>query len=200
MIDSVPGVRGATRSLICSRSSYDVHVRRVDHELGRVDHGAEQLALLRDGFPEARALVGQRMLAASLAEARQEHLVVGLQEDDLARDAVRSQLLHERRDLRDVAAATIARVEADADVLERGVLAQQRSRRRTSAAASYRDVVDAIEAEIFESVQRDALTGSGQAADDHEAHELFALLSGVAPADPGVSVRAPSLLPLRDGP
>ncbi len=201
MIDSLPGVRGATRSLICSRSCDDVHVRRVDHELRRVDHGAEQLALFLDRVREARALVGQRMLAASLAEARQEHLVVGLEEHDLARDRVRSQLLHERRNLRDVVAAAIARIEADADVLERRVLAQQqlvdeRAKQRR------RDVVDAVEAEILERVQRDALAGAGQAADDHEAHELslawswrFAARTRVA----GVSARAPSPLPWRDG-
>ena len=104
--------------------------------------------------------------------------------------AVRSQLLHERRDLRDVAAAAIARVEADAHVLERRVPAQQqlvdeRAQQRR------RDVVDAIEAEIFESVQRDALTGAGQAADDHEAHELsLALLAGVSPREPQEAQRA----------
>ena len=70
----------------------------------------------------------------------------------------------------------IARVEADADVLERGFLARQdlvdeRAQQRD------RDVVDAIEAEIFEHVQRDALTGAGQAADDHEAHEILRINS-----------------------
>jgi hypothetical protein len=138
----------------------DGHVRRVDHELGRVDHGAEQLALRPDRLGEARALVGQRVFAASLAEARQEDLVVGLEEHDLAGDRVDSQRLHERRDLGDVAAPAIARVEADADVLERRVVAQQqlvdeRSQQRRG------DVVDAVEAEIFERVQRDALTRAG---------------------------------------
>ena len=113
--------RDALANLLAQR--VDRHARRVDDELGRVDDRREQLALLRDGFLEARLAVRQRMLAARLAETRQQHLRVGLQEDDLAREPVGAQLLHERRHLGEIARPA-ARVEADADVLERRVFAR----------------------------------------------------------------------------
>ena len=78
--------RDSLANLLAQR--VDRHARRVDDELGRVDDRREELALLGDRFLEARLVVRQRMLAARLAEARQQHLRVGLQEDDLARQPV----------------------------------------------------------------------------------------------------------------
>ena len=51
------------------------------------------------------------------------YLVVGLQEDDLASDAVGAQLLYESRNLGDVR-RPIARVQTDADIREGGVIAR----------------------------------------------------------------------------
>ena len=77
-----------------------------------------------------------------------------------------AQLLHERRHLGEIAGPA-ARVQADADVLERRVFARhdlvdERLQQRDG------NVIDAVEAEILEHVEGHALAGARDAADDHE--------------------------------
>ena len=97
------------------------------------------------------------------------------QKDHLALDAAAPQLIDELRNGRDLGGG-VACVQPDRGALVHGFRAAHRvgderlQQRR-------RDVVDAIEAEVLEHVQSHALAGTGQAAEDDDAHGVRTLSS-----------------------
>ena len=57
------------------------HVRRVDHEIGGLNHGIEQLALAGHGLLQTEAFAGERMPTLGFAEAAQQ-LGIGSDDDE----------------------------------------------------------------------------------------------------------------------
>ena len=138
------------------------HARGVDHQIGRIHQRLEQPALDGNGLVQVLSMATQRVLAARFREAAQQLLVARHQEYQLALDAAAFELVEQHRHGRDLIAG-VARVDAD-----RGTLIDRRAAadrvRDEWLEQRRRDVVDAVEVQILEHVQRHALAGSGQAA------------------------------------
>ena len=112
---------------------------------------------------------GQRVLAPGFAEARQQHVFVGLQEDHLAGDAGLSHFLHQQWKSRDIGG--VAGVRAERDMAECGVLLRQRF---VHERLQQRDgnVVDAVVPGVLKCVEGDALSGPRKSAQDYQPHRF----------------------------
>jgi hypothetical protein len=132
----------------------------------------EQLALAGDRLVERALGIGERMAAARLGEALDERVVLCLEDEQADVHALGLQAAERARQLRERRAA--ARIDRDRHALiariaqERDGLEEQRRR----------EVVDAVEARVLEDVQRDALAGAGEAADDHQLHDRGSIAEG----------------------
>ena len=112
---------------------------------------------------------GQRVWAAALRVALEQAVLVGVQEDDLAADALAAELLDQAVAGTRGRSAPAARVDADREVLvERISGGDDLGDDRVQQCC--RHVVDAVEADVLQQVQRNALAGTRQATDDDEAH------------------------------
>src|ERR1700752_3680343 len=111
------------------------------------------------------------MLAARLREASQQLILRRYQEDHLALQPRALELIDQLRHARDLG-GRIARIESDGSAL----VAQLGATHRVGderLEERRRDVVDAVEAEILEHVQRHALAGTRQSAEDDDAHRAM---------------------------
>ena len=156
------------------------HARGVDDQVGGIEQRLQQPPLDGDGLAQALAAAAQRMHAARLGEAPQQLVVVGHQEDQLAVDAAAAQFVDQRPAPSAISASVLrasmptavrwyTRVGAAHGVRDEG-LEQRR-----------RDVVDAVEAQVLEQVQRHALARAGQAADEISSR-MVPLMACLAPA------------------
>jgi len=144
------------------------HLRGVDDEIRRAGNRLEQLALGGDRVAQTDVAGDQGMLAAGLGIAIEQHLVRGVQVNHLAADAAAPQLADQRRNGLDFI-GPVARVQTDrgsgigvshaADGVRDEGLEQRR-----------RDIVDAIEIDVLEHVQRHALARARQPAHDDQSH------------------------------
>src|SRR5262249_42459406 len=146
----------------------------VNGERARVDDArrlaaqlAQRLALAPDAVGDRAALRGG-MRTPGLAEATYQHVVAGLEIDDLRLRTCRAQLV---QDVREVAQeAALAAVDPDrhpADVLARALPQLDEPRQQRD-----REVVDAVEAQVLEDLQRRALARPRQTRDDDGAESL----------------------------
>ncbi len=141
------------------------HARGVDDQIGRIDDRLEQLALQRDGLAQTRRRAGSadacgasRRSAAAAPRRRRP----GTSPRTGCRCACSSSMqLRHGGDLR----RGVARIEADGGALVGRSGAAHRVRDE-GLQQRRRDVVDAVEAQVLEHVQRHALAGAGQAAQD----------------------------------
>ena len=133
--------------------------------MAQLGHQREGLALAGDGLAEGQAVVAQRVLAAGFREARDERVVAGVEEQEahVAHHAAQGfKLARERRD-----AAARTHVDGHRDALVAGPaqvgdeLGQE----------GRRQVVDHVMPAILHDIERNALAGAGQAADDDELHD-----------------------------
>ena len=117
---------------------------------------------------QSHAVAAERVPAPRFAEALQQRLAVGAQEQCLAGDAALAQRLDQPRHLGEVF-RSIARVDTDRRLAVRGFAGADGVGDEARQQAG-RDVVDAIKVEVFQHVERDALAGAGQAADHDQSH------------------------------
>ncbi len=113
------------------------------------------------------------MLAPRFRKAPQQLLLVGHEEDHLTVNAAAPELIDELGhggDLR----GRIACIEPDRGALVGRLGAADRVRDERLQ-QSRGNVVDAVKAEILEHVQGHALPGTGQSADDNDAHGVWTL-------------------------
>jgi hypothetical protein len=144
------------------------HACRIDDQISGIGHGLQEPAFRADRFTQADAIAAEGVLATRLAIAIEQYVVVGVQKQHFARDAGSPELLHQHRHRCDLA-GSITRVEPDSDARVGG-LGTAHGMRDEWLEERGRNVIDAIEVEVLEHVQRHALSGSGQTADDDQAH------------------------------
>jgi len=104
------------------------------------------------------------MTAARLGKARDQGLVARLEEDEARRDAHRLQVAQLLRQGGDGAAG--AHVDGHRHAIV-ALVAQLAHQRRQQGG---RQVVDAVVTGVLQRAQRDALAGTGEAADEDELH------------------------------
>ena len=155
--------------------------RGIDRQVGRIGERRQQALFLLQGFHESHAMASERMPAPRFAEALEQRLAIGAQEQRLARDAALAQRLDQPRHLGEILRA-IARVDADGRLAVRG-FAGADGVGDESGQQACRDVVDAIEIEVLQHVERDALAGARQPADHDQSHVTSPPLRGT-PASP----------------
>jgi hypothetical protein len=141
----------------------------IDKKISCINDRAEQFTFLGDGIAEPRAFDGQRVFAAGLAEARHQHLVVCLKEQQLAGYTRKAQPLDQFGYLIDIV-WPIARINTDGDIFKDAVTALQNMLQQRIEQAGW-NIIDAIETEIFERMQCHALAGTRKAADDYKTHK-----------------------------
>ena len=108
------------------------------------------------------------MFSTRLAEALEQNVVAGLQEQHDAGYALVADRLQEVGEQIETRSG-VARIDHHGDVLERAVrVAGQRLRQRRQQL--HGKVVDAVVAEVLERMHCGALAGSGEPADDDELH------------------------------
>ncbi len=136
------------------------HARRVDHEIGGVHDGLEDLALLRHRLAQVEVVAAHRVLAAGLGEPPQQLVFAGDQEQHLALDAAAFQLVDEPRHRGDLRGG-VARVETDGRAVV-GALRRTHGVRDEGLQQRGRNVIDAVEAQVLQHVESHALTGTRQ--------------------------------------
>ena len=142
--------------------------RGVDDQVGGVGDRLQQLALLAQRLRQAEPFAAQRMPPARLAIALEQRFLVGAQEQHLAVHAALLELRDQSRHRGDLGGA-VAGIDADGGVAV-GRLVRAHRVRDEHRQQPGRNVVDAVVVQVFEHVQRHALAGAGQTADDDEAH------------------------------
>jgi hypothetical protein len=137
--------------------------RGVDDAVGPRAQLAQLAALALDAHQWA-ALAAERMRAARLAEAAHEHVVAGVEEEHLDAMAGGAQLVEGARIVAEELA--LADVHAERDAIDR--LARARAQLQEARHEHDGQIVDAVEAEVLEDVDRGALARARQPADDDD--------------------------------
>ena len=140
-----------------------VHVARIDDDVGRVAQRRQQAALVNDAVQD-RPVLGQRMAPPRLGIPQPQHLVVAIEEQHVQGIAglgpQRRHFLGERND------PEVARPHVDAD-------GEPRARRRALAHQvthqPERQVVDGLEAHVLHGLQRRREAGARHAGHDDDA-------------------------------
>ena len=146
-----------------------VHVQlaRIDHAVGDRDQRPQQAALERDRVGQREAVGGQRVAAARVGEALQQHLVARVEEHELVGDpGLRDLREHLRQPLQVLAAIAHVHADREARITPRLVACDRLHERRHERR---RQVVDAVVAEVLERAQRHRLARAGQPAHDDQA-------------------------------
>ena len=156
------------RSRISSRKRVHAHVRGVDHQVRRDGDRLEQLALRGDGLAQTHLAGDQRMLAARLGIALEQHLLGGVQVQDLAIDAAAPQLGDQGGNGFDFV-GSIARIQTHGGP-RIGVAHAADRVRNEGLEQCGGNVVDTVEVDVFQHVQGNALAGAGQPAHDDQPH------------------------------
>src|SRR5215475_12065745 len=124
----------------------------------------DQLGALALDTGQRTGLAAERVRAPRLAEAAHQHVVAGVEEQDLEAVAGVAQLVEHARIVGEELALAQIDAEADAaDALERARTELEHARHQDDG-----QIVDAVEAEIFEDVYRSAPSGPGKAGDDDD--------------------------------
>ena len=142
-----------------------VQLGGVDHLVGDRDQRPQQLALEHDGIVQGESVVGQRVAPARVREALEQHLVAGVEEQELVGEPLVRDARQHRRQLLQVVLA-VAHVDAHR---KPRVMAVGTHRVDEGRQQGRRQVVDAVVVEVFQRAQRDGLAGAGQAADQDQA-------------------------------
>src|SRR5690606_14621984 len=140
----------------------------VDLEAGQVNDGFEQLQLRCNGLAEGQVAVSQRMLAAGFREPLDQHFIGGGEKQYITMDARVTHLLEQVREALQIA-RQVARIDADGDLRQAqiGVVGLPGQFRQQAC----REVVDTVEAVIFQKVQGGTLAGPGSSADYNQTHQ-----------------------------
>src|SRR5262245_4536969 len=146
----------------------------VHGEHARVDDARRLAAQLAQRFALAPDAVGDRaalrggMRTPGLAEAPHQHVVTGLEIDDLRLRTCRAQLVEDVREVaQETALPDVNPERHTADILARALPQLDESRQQRD-----REIVDAVEAQVLEDLQRRALTRPRQTRDDDGAEAL----------------------------
>ena len=142
----------------------------VDDQIGSTDDRIQQLPFAVDRLAQAETRRTERMLAAGLAKALEQDIVIGMQEDHFAAGAARTEIRCHGRQVGQVGGA-VAGIDADRKPAVHRILRGQYLFDHRGQQGS-RDVVDAVETQVFEVMQCHRLAGAGQAADDDQAHAI----------------------------
>src|SRR5713101_2431573 len=143
------------------------HVRQ---QIGRVEavadfaHGGEDLALARQGLLERARPGRQRMAPACFGEAPDQGIVFRIEEEQAQSHALSFQRRHVFRD--ELERIAHAGVDAHSNMVVAG--AAEQFRRLLEQLP--REIVDAVVTAVLEGIERDALAGAREAADEHELH------------------------------
>ncbi len=144
------------------------HVRGIDDPVRGVGDGCQQLPLELDGLGQPALFGTQGMLAARFGIAPQQLGIGRLQVHHFAMNAAALEFVEQRGDRGDFLRG-IARVEADRGALVTGFITAHGVRHERLEQRG-RHVVDAVEAQVLEHVQGNALARAGQATDDDDVH------------------------------
>src|SRR5579871_1310157 len=135
---------------------------RVEDAIGDLAQGEQRVALAADAVGD-RAALGGGVRAPGLAEAAHEHVVVGLEVEDLDDGARRAQLGEHAGEVEQEPPRAHVDAQRDApDLLARALPQLEEARHQR-----HRQIVDAVEAEVLEHVQRGALARARHPR-DHE--------------------------------
>src|SRR3990167_816925 len=115
-------------------------------------------------------MIEHRVLAPCFLEALDQDGVLGLQENDAVVDAARAQFVQALRESGEEGA--VAHVQADGHVHDR-VAAHVGEQAGEMRQQHGRQVVDAVETDVFQGLEGNGLSGSGQTADDEKTHLVY---------------------------
>ena len=163
--DREPSGGPGRQHLVCELSPQHRRgqARRVDHDVGALAQPGQQRALARNAVGDAAAR-RQRMAPARLLVARQQRLLVGLEEQDPVKDAQLAQIVEDRGEALEVAAA--AHVRDDRRALHLGPLVHEQLDQRADHLRW--EIVDAEVARVLERGHRRRLAGTRKAGDHDE--------------------------------
>src|SRR5690606_16515902 len=136
----------------------------VDLQVGQVDDRTEQLRFVMNRFGQGAVLVGQRMTATGFREALEQGFRVGVEVEHVALDVASADFLQQLRKALELA-RQIACVNGYRNQRMQQFGMQQRALGQLRQ-QSCGEVVDAVEAVVFENVEGCALARTGAAADD----------------------------------
>ena len=149
---------------------FDPAAQGVGRELAGVDAMsrfpdlAEQFALARDALGHGKPAIAQGMAPPCFGKALEQGFILGLQKQQFH---VHAFLLERRHGVRQLAhRGAAARVHAQGDAFMAG--AGERFEQRHHQGD--RQIVDAVVAAVFQDIERDALAGAGQTADQYQLH------------------------------
>jgi hypothetical protein len=142
---------------------------RVDDPIGPLAQPGQRLAFAADSRRRP-ARLAERVGPARLAEAAYQHLVGGLEEDDLDVVAGAPDLVEDPRIVGQEAA--LAEIDAERHAIDG--LARVLAKLEEALDEDDGKVVDAVKAEILEDVDGGALSRAREAAHDHDLERVHA--------------------------
>ena len=154
----------------------------VEDDVGEIHQGVQQMAFVFNRFRQGARAFGadvQRVRAARFAVAAHEDVGVGGQKENLDVGVLAQRADFFRQGSK---VGGVARIHGDRDRLRLfgGKIAHE------AVKQSARQIVDAVIAEVFESVQRDGFACAGQAGDDEHGGFLSWGWSAILGASAGV--------------
>jgi hypothetical protein len=161
------------RKRLADRSPRGRQVARVDRHVGALLERREQLALAADGRLD-RAAVGERVAAACLLEAVDEHVLGRLEVQQPVRDTAAVEVVHHSRQA--VEEAATAHVRGHRGPLDLAALVAEEVGKRADHPG--RQVVDAEVTGVLEGGHRLRLAGAGEAGDEHEVLDRPLIATG----------------------